>query len=235
MGCPDERPGVDDGRGATMLIGHSVSDADGRILTMDQALCDLLQRSERELAGLSYADFTHPGDVPRNRRAVDALLVGQGPLRLRKRYVRADGVTLWCDVHVSRFTTGFGGRLVGTIHHVGQDALTEGPARLWRAAREADRMMRRRRAELGDDLFADHAWAIMLNAYLAEAEGRLIRLPDVAEQSGISTGMAERWTNALEAKGYLDQRGGSDGIVQLSQAGVARVERLLVSSSREAG
>lgn len=210
-----------------MLIGHSISDANGRILTMDRALCDLLQHPEHALVGLDYADFTYPGDLVNNRRAVDALKVGQGPLKLRKRYVRADGVTIWCDVYVSRFHAASGGRLVGTIHHVGQKALAEGPARLWRAAQDAARTMRQRRTELGDDLFADHAWAIMLHAYLAEAEGRLVTARDLAETAAIGIAMAERWLNALEAKGFVDRRSGADGLVQLSHAGIARVERLL--------
>ncbi len=231
MGWHVGRPGVDDFSGTTMLIGHSVSDADGRILTMDRALCDLLQRPERVLVGMNYADFTHSGDVVRNRSAVDALTIGQGPLRVRKRYVRGDGTLVWCEVYVSRLQSGAVGRLVGTIHRIGQGEQAEGPERLWHAAREIAKMMQLRRAELGDDLFADHAWGILLQTYLAEAEGRLIRAEELADATTMTAGMAERWLNALEAKGYIDRDCRESGIVQLSHAGVARVERLLSVSA----
>ena len=44
-----------------MLVGHSLSDPNGLLLTMDQTVEDLLQRPLSELVGRSYADVTQIG------------------------------------------------------------------------------------------------------------------------------------------------------------------------------
>lgn len=213
----------------SLLVGHSVSDADGRILTMDQSLCDLLQRSAAEVVGMSYADLTHPDDVVRNVADVESLRIGGGPLLVRKRYIRADASTVWCDVHISRFDSPDGGRLVGTIHLVNPGAIDRGPESLWRAARRVGDLITRRRIEFGNDLFADQAWSILLDTYLAEAEGRLISIAAIGRNLASTTPLTERWIKALESRGWIDRPTWDRGAIQLTADGLTRIERLLES------
>ncbi|MBJ6123399.1 PAS domain-containing protein [Sphingomonas mollis] len=213
----------------SVLVGHSVSDADGRILTMDQSLCDLLQRSAAELVGMSYADLTHPDDVVRNVADVESLRVCGGPVLVRKRYVRADSSTVWCDVHVSRFASPDGGRLIGTIHLVNPGAVDRGPESLWRAARRVGDLMIQRRIEFGSDLFADQAWSILLDTYLAEAEGRLISIAEIGHSLESTGPLTERWIKALESRGWIERTIWDLGAIQLTADGLTRIERLLAS------
>lgn len=178
---------------------------------------------------MTYADLTHPDDVARNVADVESLRVCGGPLLVRKRYVRADCSTVWCDVHVSRFASTDGGRLIGTIHLVNPGAVDRGPESLWRAARRAGDLMIQRRIEFGSDLFADQAWSILLDAYLAEAEGRLISIAAIGHSLESTAPLTERWIKALEARGWIERPIWDRGAIQLTADGLTRIERLLSS------
>src|ERR1041385_6869258 len=43
-------------------IGMALAAPDGRWLKVNQALCDIVGYSEREMLGLTYRDITHPDD-----------------------------------------------------------------------------------------------------------------------------------------------------------------------------
>lgn len=196
---------------------------------MDRSLCDLFQRSSAEVVGMNYVDLTHPDDVVRNVADVKSLGVCGGPVLVRKRYLRADASTVWCDVHVSRFASGDGGRLIGTIHLVNPGAVDRGPESLWRVARRVSDLMVQRRIEFGNDLFADHAWSILLDAYLAEAEGRLVSIAAIGHSLESPTPLTQRWIKALESRGWIDRPSWDRGAVQLTADGLTRIERLLGS------
>lgn len=212
-----------------MLVGHSISDADGNILSMDLALCDLLHRHPRDVEGMNYAQLTHVDDVARNVSTVVGLAIGEGPVEVRKRYVRADRSTVWCDVHVSRFVIADRERLVGTIHLVNPGAVHRGPESLWRAARRISDLMLQRRIEFGSELFADQAWAILIDAYLAEAEGRLVSVAAISVSLETTTAITDRWVSALQNRGLIERPAWNNGTIQLTTAGLARIERLLGS------
>ena len=78
-----------------MLVGHSMSDANGLLLTMDPAVESLLQRPLHELVGKSYAEITHPDDRARNVDQIKRLLPGDGIVKIRKRYLRPSGTPIW--------------------------------------------------------------------------------------------------------------------------------------------
>ncbi len=210
-----------------MLTGHSVSDANGYILAIDPTVCEILQRSEKNLIGKSYLDITHPNDRDRNVNVVNRLGVLDGPARIRKRYVRPDGSAVWCEVQVSRLNTGTERSLVGTIKLVNRDITTRGPESLWQSAIRIHALIQRRRLELGDDLFSDHGWIVLLQVYLAEAEGRIADIASISERSGLRSELVGRWIRALDQKGLIDNLGCSEGAAQMTAQGIIKMEKLL--------
>jgi PAS domain S-box-containing protein len=82
--------------------GMAHVDLDGRLLRVNRRLREILGRSEQELVGLSVKDISHPEDrdVTDRQRA----RVRSGELEVahfEKRYVRADGQTVWVDLAVA--------------------------------------------------------------------------------------------------------------------------------------
>lgn len=211
-----------------MLVGHSISDANGLLLTMDPAVEALLHRSQVELVGKSYAEITHPDDRQRNGAQLARLAPGAGPIRIRKRYLRPDGMAIWADLHVSRLGQGLDmGRLVGTLYLPDPESIAFGPESLWKTALKVDAMMRRRREELGDDLFGDKAWMILLQTYLAEAEGRAIEISALSDLARISVAQTTRWVSALAQKALVEVPDWNEKAIQLTALGLDRVESLL--------
>jgi hypothetical protein len=211
-----------------MLIGHSISDAEGRIMAVDHGVCELFQRSETELIGLSYTDITHPDDVSWNVALVDKLEARGGPLTIRKRYLRPAALAVWCDVQVSRLSAGSeAGRLVGTINGVDPRTVCQTPERLWRSACRIDTALRHRRSELGEDLFGDYAWLVLLQLYKTEAEGNCVDLTELNDLTAIRPQPLTRWLKVLEERGLIDRYEEQRCVGQLTAAGIAKVERLL--------
>ena len=208
------------------LIGHSVSDATGVMLSMDSAACDLLQRSRRDLIGRSYLEITHPADRRRNAALVDRLPAEAAPVTLRKRYLTPDGGSVEADVHVSRLDTGAHTRLIGTLYHVEADDTRYAPAILWGAAHRLAQLTALRRDLLGSDLFCDHALTILLEMYLDEAEGRASDIATLARRIGLEPPAALRWLRALAAKDLIEWVGRED-VVQLTGTGVRKLVQIL--------
>jgi PAS domain S-box-containing protein len=83
-------------------IGIAEADAQGRLLRVNDALCQMLGRSQEELLTMTFLDYTEEDD-----RAEDAALYGRqiaGEIDnyvLRKRATRPDGTTVFLDVHSS--------------------------------------------------------------------------------------------------------------------------------------
>lgn len=211
-----------------MLIGHSVSDAFGQIQAVDHAICELLHRSETELIGMSYVAITHPDDVTWNAPLVDKLQASGGPLTIRKRYLRPDASAIWSDVQVSRFGKGLDhGRLVGTINRVDPSAVKLSPEFFWQSAIRKDRDLQLRRTELGDDLFSDYAWLILLQLYIAEAEGICISISQISGRTRCREQSLTRWLKVLEDKDLIDRFNSSFCAGQLTALGIVKVENLL--------
>ena len=220
-----------------MLIGHSISDANGLLLTMDPAVESLLQRPLDELVGKSYAEVTHPDDRARNIDQIKRLAPEDGIVKIRKRYLRPGATPIWVDLHVSRLGRGLDtGRLVATLYLPDPKPLapdSEGalPERLWSVAIQVDARLRRRREELGEELFGDHAWLLLLRIYLAEAEGRALGVETLAAETQILPARARRWVDALAEKQLVERLDWDADALQLTALGLARTETLLGSYS----
>ena len=168
--------------GPIVIIGHSISNMDGIIQAIDEPVARVLKRTRTELIGMSYTSITHPEDIARNVSQVQALRPNGQSQSIRKRYLGGDGSIITLHVQVLRI--GSGETRSSGRHDVDRrptrledcrSAVTtiDLPHSLWRRAKDLLAVMQARDRTLGGDLFADHAWALLLSVYVAEAESRI--------------------------------------------------------------
>ncbi len=216
-----------------MIIGHCISSADGIIQAIDEPVATILQRTQKQLIGVSYTAITHPDDLARNVSQVAALQPNGNSTRIRKRYIGGEGAIVALEVQASRFGGCRNGHLVGTLSTVPaiSDLLDPDhmPHRLWRRAKDLLGIMRARDEVLGGDLFADHAWSTLLIVYVAEAEGRIASIEAVADRLRLSRPTLARWISVLQSKSMIEPIGPSLDAVQLTKTGIASVEHLLAT------
>lgn len=83
-------------------IGMALVGLDGRWMTVNRAICELLGYSARELREQSFQQITHPDDLARDLREIERLLAGEiEAYRMEKRYRHKDGHYLWAMLAVS--------------------------------------------------------------------------------------------------------------------------------------
>jgi hypothetical protein len=104
---------------------------------------------------------------------------------------------------------------------------------LWRSACRREHALRSRRTELGDDLFSDYAWLILLQFYKAEAEGTCINLSQMSVRTGCREPSLLRWLKALEEKKLIDLFESKVCAGQLTSTGIAKIEKLLEETSSD--
>ena len=92
-------------------IGMAVLDADGRLLSHNDALARLLGFEPGELADRRFEDLTHSDDVVRDAELLAQLAAGDLPyFQVQKRFVHRGGDTVWTRVTVSDTKPGSGHR-----------------------------------------------------------------------------------------------------------------------------
>jgi len=75
---------------------------DGRWLRVNRKLCDILGYSRDNLRRKTFQEITHPDDLETDVAHMARLLSGEIPsYAMEKRYVRADGGTVWVQLTVS--------------------------------------------------------------------------------------------------------------------------------------
>jgi len=200
------------------------------MLTVDDNFCRLMQRSEQELIGRSYTTITAPGDLEKSAKMLNGLVDKAAPTRLQKQYVRPDGSLVKVDLRVSRFDGD--DRLVSSLSWVEDRPHQATPRQLWRAARHIKALYAMRASELGADLFSDPVALILLEVYVAEAEGRVATIADIAAAAELPRASTTRWIRALEQRDLIHALGTGAAMMQLTEQGSAKVERLLTSALR---
>ena len=92
----------------------------GRHLRVNQALCQITGYTEEQLLGMTADDMTHPDDVAGTAEARRLLLDGAGIHRNEKRYLHADGHTVWVSVHATlvRDADGNASHILGQIQDI---------------------------------------------------------------------------------------------------------------------
>ncbi len=80
-------------------IGKSMTSPQGLLLRANPALCDMLGYTAETLAVTSFAQITHPDDLPESSECVRCLLAGERDTwAMEKRYLTANGRYLWTHV-----------------------------------------------------------------------------------------------------------------------------------------
>ena len=126
-------------------IGIAFVSPAGRWLQVNRALCRLVGYSEEQLLELNISDLTYPDDreatLDRTRQQVQGM---QAESRVEKRYLRADGTTVWVAVTRTLVRDAAGSALysVAEIENINdrvhaQAALSEAEERFRRAFNDA--------------------------------------------------------------------------------------------------
>jgi diguanylate cyclase (GGDEF)-like protein/PAS domain S-box-containing protein len=87
-------------------IGMAISDLrsgqPGRYLRVNDALCDMLGYSRKDLLARTFLDVSYPADLAEDQATLQAAIAGElSSFRGEKRYQRADGSTCWTLVSAS--------------------------------------------------------------------------------------------------------------------------------------
>jgi diguanylate cyclase (GGDEF)-like protein/PAS domain S-box-containing protein len=88
-------------------IGMALAAPDGRWLKVNQALCEIVGYSEREMLGLTYHDITHPDDLATISAEATKLLAGEiATYEIEKRYVHKLGRSIPVSLSMSLMRDG---------------------------------------------------------------------------------------------------------------------------------
>ncbi|MCW2599198.1 MAG: hypothetical protein JWM02_1027 [Frankiales bacterium] len=90
-------------------MGMAVFGEDRRLQRANPAYCAFLGRRLEDLIGKHFKEFTHPEDVPMAEQIGRNLQIdGTDVVRFEKRYVHADGRTVWGRLSLTALRTGYG-------------------------------------------------------------------------------------------------------------------------------
>lgn len=82
--------------------GEVLGDASGRLVRVNAAFCAMLGRDAETLLTLSWPEISHPDEIALEQPLVEAILANRSDgYRLKKRYLRGDGSTIWVDLSIS--------------------------------------------------------------------------------------------------------------------------------------
>ena len=104
-------------------VGIAVTGLDGRFADVNPRFCEILGYSAEELQARTFLDVTYPDEYEVTRAFMQDLSRGRIPgYKLEKRYVRADGSAVWCDVSVTalRRKDGTVTQFIGVIEDISE-------------------------------------------------------------------------------------------------------------------
>ena len=116
----------------TVQVGMAIASLDpgdwGRLVQVNAALCQLLGYTAEDLQARTVADITHPDDRNLDRELTRRLLSGGQPtVTYEKRYLHADGRTVWALLHIATLD-GPSGRPVQVLIQVQEATDRNAPA-----------------------------------------------------------------------------------------------------------
>src|SRR5215211_4818802 len=83
-------------------IGVAMVSLEGQYLQVNRSLCEILGYTEEELQALTWQEITHPDDLAASSAYVRRIVEGEFPrYHLEKRFLLADGHTVWASLSVS--------------------------------------------------------------------------------------------------------------------------------------
>ena len=121
-------------------IGMTTVAADGRLLTVNSALCDFLKRDRQTLLNCTFQELTHPEDLNADLEQFEQALAGKiDGYRISKRYLLPDGGIAWglLTVTVVRGPDGSAAHFVSQIQDIADRKTTEGEMRRYARHLEA--------------------------------------------------------------------------------------------------
>ncbi len=133
-------------------VGIALVGLDGRFQRVNQALCRLFGHSKEVLLTLDFQRLTHPDDVVAGLELVNRLVSGElQHFSMRKRYLHADGHTIWADLSTSLIRNSAGKPLHFVSHITDRSAEVAAAERVEQANREL-RLLAARLARSNRDL-----------------------------------------------------------------------------------
>ncbi|TCP15193.1 PAS domain S-box-containing protein/diguanylate cyclase (GGDEF)-like protein [Crenobacter luteus] len=130
-------------------VGMAITSLDGRWLRVNERLSEITGYPRDALLARRFHDITHPDDLADDLGQLERLIAGALPhYALEKRYLRADGGTIWVALSVSlvRDDDGAPLYLVAVVEDI--DARKRMEAELQRAHRELEARVAERTADL---------------------------------------------------------------------------------------
>ncbi len=85
----------------TAGTGMALAALDGRFLRVNAALCRIADRTEEEMLATTLAEITHPDDRPLDEHALYRFRDGDSGAHAERRWLRADGSTVWVEVQAT--------------------------------------------------------------------------------------------------------------------------------------
>lgn len=85
------------------LAGIGIAQADlqtGRLLRVNQKICDITGYSAEELLAMTIQELTRPEDQEQDFTVYQRMLLGEGEYEVDKRYARKDGRAVWAHINV---------------------------------------------------------------------------------------------------------------------------------------
>lgn len=165
------------------MVGIMHRRAGGELLMVNQRFCEMLGRTEEELARLPVTAYTHPDDRGWNTPAQYRRVWQGEPAHIEKRYVRPDGAVIWCEVNVSvvKAPDGQPGSVIVVAHDITERKQAES------ALRRSEERLRLVHEATG------------LGEFEADAEGLTIGSDRFFEQLGLPRG-----DNAVHASEWFE-------------------------------
>jgi len=79
-------------------VGIAEGSLNGRYLRANKKTCEILGRTEAEIIGHSFREFTHPDDINKDIAGYQPIFAGETDVFQReKRYLRKDGTVVWVN------------------------------------------------------------------------------------------------------------------------------------------
>lgn len=222
-----------------MQVGHIQLATDGRMLRIDDAMCDMIAHDGETLIGRSVLDITYPPDRDGCQRCMQTLHRTREPFAVVKRMLHADGRPVWVANTMALASFGDGQESVlATITRRTDPDDAGAPPELLRQARLLIADGRDRRTWLASPIFIDPPLTILLSAYVAEAEGTLADLDTMADDAGVAKAVVASWIRALADQGLIEPEEGAATAranafgYRLTQRSMERCEQYLMHRVR---
>ncbi len=113
-------------------VGMAQASADGKLLLVNQKLCEILGYSRQELIEKKFQEITFPEDLGSELELLNQLLAGEIPnYHVEKRYIGKDGELIWGNLTVSLLREQNGNQfLMGVVEDIRKRKQAEESLRL---------------------------------------------------------------------------------------------------------